>query len=333
MSGPRLTAEALTWRTRSSRFGINEAVIVLLILTGLLAALAMERQSLGSLLQWLRSNGVACAGFAAFFSALGIAQRRNIKRRQFTRSWLAAVPVRSATARWEAFLIETLPASIAVAAFCLLAALLSLALAFAPNLNPGSILAVWAYFIGGVAGGVALSFLIPHPRPADLPPGSRYVPKPTINRAAIIRASLSALGLWPIRQMFAWAQPKVVARALLPVFVMMPLGTKADDAMIAIALFGVLFAMTLLAGAVVSVSRAAQRWLAPVPLRQAAIIRAFLLPACGVIAAASVAAALLLLVFNVAYRVSAAVAALAALAGCTAIAVALVWNTRPRRAP
>jgi hypothetical protein len=333
MSGPRLTAEALTWRTRSSRFGIKEAIIALLILMGLFAALAIERQSLAGWLQWLRSNGAACAGFAAFFSALGIAQRRNLLRGQFPRSWLAAVPVRPATARWEAFLIESLPAGTAVAAFSLLAALLSLTLAFAPNPHLTSILAVWAYLSGGVAGGVALSFLIPRPRPVDCPPGSRYVPKAKINRAAIIRPSLSALGRWPIRQMFAWAQPKLVARALIPVLVMMPLGTKADDAMIAIALFGVLFAMTLLTSAVFSVSRAAQRWLAPVPLRQAAIVRAFLLPACGVIAAASVVAALLLLVFNVSYRVSTTVAAISALAGCTAIAIALLLNTRPRRRP
>jgi hypothetical protein len=333
MSAPRLTAEFLTWRARSARFGITAAAIALLILAALFAALAIERQWLAPLLQWLRSNGPACAAFAAFFSALSVAQRRNLMRAQFPRSWLAAVPVRSATARCEALLIETLPASIAVAAVSLLAAVLLPALAFAPNLNLGAILAVWAYLSGGVAGGVALSFLIPRPKPADLPPGSRYVPKPRINRAALIRASLAALGRWPIRQMFAWAQPKVVARALVPVLVMMPLGTKADDAMIAIALFGVLSAMTLLTGATISVSRAARGWLAPLPLRQAAVIRAFLLPACGVNAAASVVAALLLLVFNLAYRVSATVAALAALTGCTALAIALFWNTRPRRAP
>jgi hypothetical protein len=321
------------WRSRCSRLGIGKAAIAFLLLIGLFAALVNERQALALTVQWLRSNALGCAGFAAFFSALGVAQRRNLLRTQFPRSWLAAVPVAAATARREAFLIEALPAGIAVAAFCLLAAVSSLALAFAPGPNGSATFVVLAYLSGGVAGGVALSFLIPRPKPADLPPGSRYVPKPRINRAAIVRPSLSALGRWPIRQMFAWAQPKVVARALIPVLVMMPLGTKADDAMIAIALFGVLLAMTLLTSAVISVSRAAQRWLAPVPVRQAAIIRTFLLPACSVIAAAGVAAALLLLVFNISYRVSAIVAVLVAAAGCTAIAIALLWNTRPKRTP
>jgi hypothetical protein len=333
VSGPRLTAAALIWHSRCSRLGINKAAIAFLLLIGLIAALVSERQALALMVQWLRSNGLGCAGFAAFFSALGVAQRRNLLRTQFPRSWLAAVPVRSATARWEAFLIETLPAGIAVAAFGLLAAVSSLALAFAPNPNRSAIFVVWAYLSGGIACGAALSFLIPRPKQADLPPGSRYVPKPTINRATIVQPSLGALGRWPIRQMFAWAQPKVVTRALIPVLVMMPLGTKADDAMIAIALFGVLFAMTLLTGAVISVSRAAQRWLAPVPVRQAAIIRTFLLPAWSVMAVAAVLTALLLLVFNISYRVSAMVAALAAVMGCTAIAIALWWNTRPKRAP
>jgi hypothetical protein len=103
--------------------------------------------------------------------------------------------------------------------------------------------------------------------------------------------------------------------------------------MIAMGLFGVLLAMVLLSGAVISVSRNARRWLAPVPVRRAAIIRAILLPAWGVIAAASVTGALLLLVFDVSYRLSAAVAAIAAVTDCAAIAIALLWNLRPRRGP
>jgi hypothetical protein len=332
MNGPRLTAEALMWRNRRSRIQITSVVAACLLLLGVVAALAAERQSLTVFVAWLRSHGAACAAFTAFFSAIGVAQRRNLVRGEFPRSWLSAVPVRSATARWEAFLLETLPAGVAVAALCLLAALASLALALTASLNLGAIVVVWAYLAGGVASGAALSFLIPRPKTVDLPPGSRYVPKAQPHRATVIRPSLAALGRWPIRQMFAWAQPKVVSRTLMPVLVMMPLGTKADDAMIAIALFGTLFAMTLLTSAVISVSRAAQRWLAPMPVHRATVIRAFLLPAWGVIIAASVTAALLLLVFNVSYRISATVGATAAVVGCTAIALALIWNMRPGRA-
>jgi hypothetical protein len=328
MNGPRLTAEALMWRNRRSRIKFTGMLAALLILLVVVAALAAEGQPLAIFVPWLRSHGAACAAFTAFFSAIGIAQRRNLLRAEFPRSWLAAVPVRSATARWEAFLMETLPAGVAVATLCLLAALAALVLSFTTSVNLGAIFVVWAYLAAGVACGAALSFLIPRPKPVDLPPGSRYVPKGKIHRAAAIRPSLSALGRWPIRQMFAWAQPKVVSRGLIPVLVMMPLGTKADDAMIAIALFGTLFAMTLLSSAVMSVSRSAQRWLAPLPVRRAAIIRAFLLPAWGVIAAAGVTAALLLLVFNVSYRVSATAGTAAAIAGCAVIAVALLWNTR-----
>jgi len=333
MSGPRLTAEILIWRNRRARIGFNKAIITLLVLIGSLVVLIVERESLALFMQDLRSHGLECAGLAGFFSAVGVAQRRASQRTQFPRSWLAAAPVRSATARWEAFLIETLPAGIAVIGLFGLALLQSLALAFQPGPSFKTTFALWAYLSGGIACGVVLSFLIPVPKPVELPPGSRYVPKPRLSRTAVIRPSLLGLGRWPIRQMFAWAQPKVVARALVPVLVMMPLGTKADEAMIAMGLFGVLLAMALLSGAVISVSRDAQRWLAPAPVRRVAIIRALLLPAWGVIAAASVIGALLLLVFDVSYRLSAAVAAIAAATDCAAIAIALLWNMRPRRGP
>jgi ABC-type thiamin/hydroxymethylpyrimidine transport system permease subunit len=130
--------------------------------------------------------------------------------------------------------------------------------------------------------------------------------------------------------MFASAQPKVVTRALLPVLVMMPMGTKADDAMIVIALFGVMLALSLLFVAAIAVGGAAQRWLAPLPVRRAAVIRALAIPACGAATVAGTVASLLLLVFNVSQRISAVVGAIAAVAGCSSIFLALVWNTRSR---
>jgi hypothetical protein len=333
MSGPRLAAETLIWRNRGARNKLDKAAIAFLSLIAAAAILILERRSLPAL-HWLQANALWGGVLAAFFSAVGVAQRRALKRTQFSRSWLAALPVRTGTARREAFFIETLPAAAAIATLCVLAALASLLPAFDPSLKFSAIFLVWAYLCGGVLLGVALSFLIPVPKPMDLPPGSRYVPKPKIIRAALIRPSLLSLGGWPIRQMFAWAQPKVVARALIPVLVMMPLGTKADDAMIAIALFGVLFAMVLLSGAVISVSRAAVRWLAPAPVRESALIRAVLLPASGLIAAGGVMEVLLLMVFNVSFRTSAIVGAITALMGCMTLAVALLWRMRPgRRVP
>jgi hypothetical protein len=332
MSGPRLKAEALIWRNRGARSRLNGTTVVFLSLIAVAAILFLERR-LPAVLHWLQPRAPWGGVLAAFFSAVGVAQRRALKRTQFSRSWLAALPVRTATSRWEAFLIETSPAAVAIAALSVLAALVLPMPAFEPSVKLSAIFAVWAYLGGGVLAGVALSFLIPLPKPVDLPPGSRYVPKPKIIRAAVIRPSLQSLGGWPIRQMFAWAQPKVVARALIPVLVMMPLGTKADDAMIAIALFGVLFAMALLSGAVISVSRAARRWLAPVPLRPSALTRALLLPAWGLIAAGGVMEALLLMVFNVSFRVSAIAGAATALVGSVALALALFWSMQRRRVP
>jgi hypothetical protein len=297
MSAPRLAAESLIWRNRRERITRNEALAACLVLVGVLAAFIIGRQALADSLRSMRSHAPLCAGLAAFFSVVSVAQRRTLKRAQFPRSWLAAVPVKPSIARWEAFLIETRPAGAALAMLSILAVPAAV-MALVQGLGFKPILIVWACLSGGIALGVALSFLIPQPKPVISPPGSRYVPKARAKRTAPVRASLSALGHWPIRQMFAWAQPKVVARATIPVLVMMPLGTMADTAMIVIALFGILFAMALLVTAVISVSRAARRWLAPLPVRDAAVIRAILIPAWGVIAAAGAVGGLLLLLLR-----------------------------------
>jgi hypothetical protein len=332
MNAPRLITERLRWRNRRWRIKPYPIVAVFVAVIGLLMILIAARTDLADCLRWLRSHGPSCAGFAAFFTAVAVAQRRASQRRQFPRSWLAAVPVKPAIARWEAFLIEALPAAVAWAALCLLA-LFAMLSTLGQDGEAKTILAVLAFFCGGVALGVGLSFLIPQSKPEILPPGSRYVPKTKANRAAPIQASLAALGRWPIRQMFAWAQPKVVARATIPVLVMMPLGTMADTAMIVIGVFGVLFAMSLLWGAVLSVSCAARQWLAPLPVRAAAVMGAFLLPVWGAIVAAAAIGALLLLAFNLSYRISARVGVLAAIMGCATTGAVLLWNTRPRRMP
>jgi hypothetical protein len=178
--------------------------------------------------------------------------------------------------------------------------------------------------------GVIIGYLVPAPKPIDLPPGSRYVPHRHV-RTTAVRPSLEALGQWPIRQMFAWAQPKAVAHATIPILVMMPLGTMADTAMVVMALFGVVGALLLLGSAAISVSRLATRWLAPLPVRAATVVRAILLPACAFIAGASVMEALLLMVFNVSYRSAILVGAGTAVIGCLLFAGALLWNVRPRR--
>ena len=295
MAAPRLAAAKLMRLNRNARAGVLP--IAALLCVGMLAALfSAEREAVAAMLHWLRAHGVLASVLAAAASALLIARRRALTRMEFARSWLAAVPVRSSIARWEALLIETLPALAAFAALALASALDVLVLALARGAEIAAPLAVFAYLGGGIALGVIGSYLIPQPTLADLPPGSRYVPHPRLNRSAAIRPALTALGHWPVRQMFAWAQPKIIARAAIPILVMMPMGTTADAAIVAIASFGVGGALLLLGSALLSVSRLARRWLAPVPVRAGAAIRAFLIPACGVMVAAGIVLALLLLV-------------------------------------
>ncbi|HMH28906.1 MAG TPA: hypothetical protein VK580_09995 [Steroidobacteraceae bacterium] len=300
---------------------------MLLSLTVLIALFWVEA-AVAPPLKWLRLHGLMCGGLAAVASAMLIARRRALKRAEFARSWLAAVPVSTSTARWESLLIETLPAITAIGLLTVASISYALVLLIAKSADIFAPFAVWSTLSGGIALGVLGSFLVPQPKPVDLPPGSRYVPHQKLRRAAKIRPSLSALGIWPIRQAFSWAQPKVVARALIPILVMMPLGTMADAAMVAIALFGTIGALLLVCSAVISASRLAWRWLAPAPVRPGEVIRAFLLPTCAVIVAAGTTEALLLLLFNVSYVTSAEAGACTAVVGCLTASAGLIWNWR-----
>ncbi len=326
MTAPRLAAARLIRLNRRVLAGVRIGTVCLSL--GLLIALFWVEATVAPPLEWLRLHGPICAGLAAVASAVLIARRRALKRAEFARSWLAAVPISAAIARWESLLIETLPAIAAIGLLTIAGVSYALVLMITKSADVFAPFAVWAYFCGGIALGVIGSFLVPQPRPVDLPPGSRYVPQPKSRRAAKFRPSLSALGSWPIRQAFAWAQPKIVSRAMLPVLVMMPLGSTADTAMVAIALFGVIGALLLVCSAVMSASRLARRWLAPLPVRSGEVIRAFLRPICAVIVVAGAIEALLLLLFNVSYRTSAEVGACTAVLGCLVAAGGLVWNWR-----
>jgi hypothetical protein len=313
------------WRNRSARAKVGGA-LALLSCGALGAAFFLQRDAIAPALDALRRHGYVCLGLAAALSAILISRRRVLERAQFTRSWLAAVPVKSAAARWEALLIETLPASSALVIIAVLALVAAVALA-----QLGGVVALWANLSGGVVLGVIIGYVIPVPKPVDLPPGSRYVPHCHVRNTALVQPSLKALGQWPVRQMFAWAQPKAVSRATIPILVMLPLGTMADTAMVVIALFAVAGALLLLWSAAIAVSRLAARWLAPLPVRASAVIRALLLPGCACIAGASAMEALLLVVFNVSSRNAVMVGAGTAMIGSLLFGGALLWNVRPRR--
>jgi hypothetical protein len=295
VTAPRLAAAKLILANRRTRAGAYLAAAACLSL-GALIALFWAQATVAPTLKWLRVHGLLCAGLAAVASALLIARRRALKRAEFARSWLAAVPISASTARWESLLIEILPAIAAVGLLTIASISYVLVLAITRSTDIFAPFALWATLSGGIAAGVIGSFLIPQPKPVDLPPGSRYVPHQKLKSAAKFRPSLSALGSWPIRQAFAWAQPKIVSRAIVPILVMMPLGTMADTAMVVIGMSGVIGGVLLVCSAVVSASRLARRWLAPLPVRPREAIREFLLPACAVMLAAAAIEALLLLV-------------------------------------
>jgi hypothetical protein len=340
MAGPRLITARLIRLNRSSELKARGRIIAAAGFGVLIGLMGAKRDWVAQALTWLRPHSLVCGGLAAVLSAIQIARRRALKRAEFARSWLAALPIPLLRARWEALIIETLPATAALAVLTAVGSGAGLVLGFAEGRPGGALFAVWASLSVGIAIGAVVGYAMPGPKPVHLPPGSRYVPHRNTRqdhntkRVAKIRSSFGALGLWPVRQMFAWAQPKMVARATVLVLLMMPLGTTADVAMDAIALFGVNGALVLLCMAAIQLSRTIHRWMAPLPARAGVVTRAFLLPTFGIMAGASAAESLLLVVSGVSYRSAAAAGLGTAIVGCLAtFSGVLLYRARVRRMP
>ncbi len=312
---PRLMAAHLRRSNRTAPQRLTPPI--LLGLGGVLAFVLLyaERDWVEEGVNWLRHQILAATGLATIASAVGIARRRVRKRAKFARSWLAALPVRARIADGEKLLIETLPALAAVAA--LSGAYIAAALAaFAAGRGGGSALAVWAAMSGGVMLGAILSYGLPGPRPVDLPPASRYVPHRRAAQASAVRPSLNALGIWPLRLVFARAQPKLVARSLLPVLLLMLMGTSAAAAMVIIAFYVVAGALLLLMPAAISVSSKVRGWVAPLPARASSVMQAVLVPTLAAIVGASAAEGLFLFLMGVSQRTAAVTALGIAVVAC-----------------
>jgi hypothetical protein len=286
------------WRDHPRRHLLLAAA--LLAVWAIIAALlfATARPATAAALVWMHRHQFLLAGLAACMTAALVARRHAAQRSEAARSWLAALPVRRATARWEALAIAAAPA---LGAICIVAAAggtASMTALFASDPAPGALASTWFAVTAGVVVGAMAGYLVPVPKPTEVPPGSRYVPRPRVLGARPPAPSLSALGLWPVRQMFASARPKAVTRAVLPILLMIPLGSTADAAMLVIAMSAVLGAVLLLVSAIIRVSKESGRWLQPLPLPRALLARGLLIRPLAVIVAAALIAAWLVWVMG-----------------------------------
>src|ERR1700733_5447903 len=125
---------------------------------------------------WMYRHRLFLSGLAAFASCVVVSRRRALQRAAAARSWLSALPVQPATARFEALATEMMPAvgaiCISTAAFCGagVAAMLT------PGLTEIELAGMWLAINVGIVAGALASYSVPAPKPIDLPPGSRYVP-------------------------------------------------------------------------------------------------------------------------------------------------------------
>jgi hypothetical protein len=225
----------------------------------------------------LDRHRLLAAVILAAIAAMLVARRRTFERAETLRSWLAAVPVRTSRARWESVVLASAPALVMMIAVLLLAAIVPWPAAAG---LVGARLA--GILIGGIVMGAVVGYMIPEAKVFDLPPGSRYVPHRRV-AARTPRPSMSPLGLWPVRRLFASVRPQAVTRAALPLLLAIPLGSTADIAMLLIGIVVALAATLLLVTAILAVSKAAARWMLPLPVRAHGVARRVLLRPLGVL--------------------------------------------------
>jgi len=278
-------------RRKSPRdVSLGIGVIVLWTVCAALLA-ASPRESLIATLDWVYQYRLISCALAAWFAAVLVTGHRASKRTESLRSWLAALPVPPRIARWESFCMGMAPAILVICHVTLAFGAVLPVAAFDPSIARGALLSTWLALMGAVIAGALFGYVLPAPEPEELPPGSRYVPHRRANAPALPKPSLSALGLWPVRRMFAAARPKYVARATMAVLLLMPLGTLAYAAMVVVGIAALGGGVVVLIFAIVAVSRASSRWLQPLPLRSAVLARHVLIrPLAAILGAAPVMA-------------------------------------------
>jgi len=256
------------------------------------------RPATAAALAWMHRHQLFLAGLSACITAALVARRHAAQRSEAPRSWLAALPARRAAARWEALAIAAAPALGAIGIMAAAGGTAWMTALFASDPAPLALASTMVAVTAGVVVGAMTGYWVPVPKPIEVPPGSRYVPRPRGLGASPPAPSLSALGQWPVRQMFASARPKAVSRAVLPILLMMPLGSTADAAMLVMAMSAVLGAVLLLVSAIIRVSKESCRWLQPLPLPRALLARHLLIRPLAVIAALALTAAWLVWVMG-----------------------------------
>lgn len=271
----------LVWVNRGRRRGRRGLSAALALSIAWMAAASIyvhaHRVAAISALAWFHRHDLFWAAISAIVAAVLVSRRRALNQIAASRSWTAALPVERSTVRWQAIVVDSVPALVLA---CVLAAMfggLSLIAIFGAGI-PAPII-TWAATTGGILLGAGLSYLLPSARQEEIYESSRYVPHRRRAETPIPTGSLSALGSWPVRQMFGSARPKTIARALIPVLLSVPLGSTAADAMLAIGLLTVIGALVLLVAATVSVSAKASRWLKPLPIGSGLLARRTLIPA------------------------------------------------------
>lgn len=280
---PVLLTAYLVWRNRArARRGIDLFAALALFIAWVAAASVYVRTDAAaavSTLAWLHQHALFWSTVLVIVSAVLVSRRRALTRSEAPRAWTTALPIAQSAARWQAIAGDSLPAIWLAAILAATFGGFSLAAAFGGGTTAPII--TWAATTGDVVLGAALGYLLRPATKDEIYEASRYVPHRRRAETPIPTGSLAALGSWPVRQLFASARPKSLARVTVPLLLAVPMGSQAADVMVTMGLLTALGAVFALVAAVISVSASASRWLKPLPLDSLLLARRTLGPALG----------------------------------------------------
>jgi hypothetical protein len=263
---PYLAAAYLQRNNRNASSRLYPALPVGLILAaiGIIWFVWVHRFLTAAVFGMLRQHVITIIVVAGLVAAAVVSRQRSMHAARTERSWLAALPVSRNARRVEALVLPLTPIIVTLAVISGFDIAMG-AIFLSSGLSVGALFVAWRSLLLGALLGAAIGLAVPTPKAVTPHPGSRYVPH-RFTRGRRPEPSISALGIWPIRRMFAMLQPKTLSRAVIPVLLLMPLGSTAASAMVWLGLFGALTAFIFLVISVVWVARAARHWLKPLPL-------------------------------------------------------------------
>jgi hypothetical protein len=257
-SRPQLHAAWIASRNRRASLGPRAVGAIIAGATTAAALVVLLFRSWPTLIAALGSQLLLTGVPVAVSSSLWVQRARAAWTARYAGDWLSTLPVSR----------RRIGVAIAVRAFLAPLLLIGGVLLLAPLLAvaaPAARTATWQLvlgIVGAIAGGALLGWWLPRRLPQ---PAAAISTQLGLARPARV-AALGGLTGWATIQARAWLPPRTIARLIVPVMLLLPMGTSGNLAVAIGASWTLALYLFVLLRATVLVAREAAAWLRPTPV-------------------------------------------------------------------